>query len=117
MGGTRRAGLRVQNIALPVRGADVEDFAQQARRNPISDGRIVSVTFASATTAQVRHALGRLYVGAIVIGQTEQHTQSISAVDPATWVASGNDGTVYLGVQAGGAGGATYTGTVTLWVF
>lgn len=109
--------LRIGNVSAPVGGADAVDFARALRNVSLVGGRVVDVTFAAETTVQVRHGLRRRYVGAIVIGQSAQHTQSISAVDPTTWTASGNDATVYLGVQAGGSGGATYTGTVYLWVF
>lgn len=109
--------MQIPNVNAPVKGADALDFARFLRECPIVNGRVVSVTFSASSTAQVRHGLGRRYAGAIVIGQTAQHTQSISAVDPATWELSGNDPTVYLGVAAGSSGGVTYSGTVYLWVF
>jgi hypothetical protein len=109
----RRANIRVPALAGSVRGADIEEFAQRARRDPFAEATLVSVTFAASGSAKVRHTLGRRYVGAVVIGQSAQHTQSISAVDPTTFQNAGNDASVYLGVAAGG----TYTGTVYLMVF
>lgn len=113
----RPPSLRISTVAGPVTGKDAQDFASQIRKTPILNGRLVSVEFTAATSALVRHALKRRYVGAMVVAQSAQHTQSISAVDPTTLEASGYDPTVYLGVAAGSAGGVTFTGTVYLWCF
>lgn len=114
---SRGPTLRIPAVGQAIKGADAVDFARDLRQFSMASGRLVTATFAAATTVSVRHGLKRRYVGAFIVGQSAQHTQSISAVDPVTWEASGNDASVYLGVQAGSSGGATHTGTVYLWVF
>lgn len=111
--GLRLPGIRVPNLAAPVRGEDVEAFAQQARRTPILDGRLVTVTFDAASSAQARHALGRAYVGAIVVGVSAAHASLIAAATPAIAEAAGYDPKTHVHVLANGS----YSGTVALWVF
>lgn len=89
-------------------------FVQSLR---ILRGTFVAFTFSSATAAVERHGLGRRYAGGFIVSQTAQHTQSLSIIETATFEASGYDATTHVGLQAGGSGGATYTGTIVAWVF
>lgn len=116
-------------------GADnVADFCEQLQKNvaltalfdssaqvsflaKLFTGRKVTATFSSATTVTINNPLGRAYTGGFIISQTAQHTQTISVIDPDSFTASGYDTSTLIGVAAGSSGGATYTGTITLWVF
>ena len=113
----REPTVRVPSVAAPVSGGDLTAFARFVSTLSILRGAFVTFTFAAGTTVVARHGLGRRYVGGFIATQTAQHTQSISVIDPATLEASGYDPTIFAGVGAGGSGGATYTGTVTGWVF
>lgn len=111
------SGVRVPNVAAPVSGGDITSFVKFVTGLRILRGQLVTFTFAAGTAVVERHGLGRRYLGGFIVSQTAQHTQSISVIDPATFEGSGYNPDTHVGMQAGGSGGATYTGTVVAWCF
>lgn len=104
-----------------LRAADVLAFCQQAATflRAVSnlrmlDGHFLTVSFDAIDGVNVRHSLGRPYLGVFVVNSTDAvHTPMITCLVAADAAATGIDPAEYVSIGAETA----WTGTVTLWVF
>lgn len=89
--------IRIPNVAGPVKGSDVADFARRVGADPVD----VDVTFDGAASAAVaRHGGRKRYVGGIVIGVDFAHADNVAVVTPETCETNGYDPALYVYVTA-----------------
>lgn len=99
----RRTALRPAAL-----GGQLDRESQLARSQALN-ARDVQVTFAAASTAYVRHGLGRRYVGGWCVGQTTSGTTvAVNLGSAALCQAAGYDPAVYAQVKASANNSETF---------
>lgn len=103
----RRPAVPLAQLSPAERAREYDDQADE-----LGGASPVAAALTSATTAYVRHGLGRRYVGAFVVGQTAGGGEC-RVLPPETVSAAGQDPRVVMGLSFSSA----FTGTVNLRVF